>query len=50
MSEPERLGNVIKELMVLFKQRRKIEGRIQAGQASEDEREKLEALNRRVQE
>jgi len=49
MNEPEKLGEIISELMALFRQRRELEARIQEGNGTAADCEKLEALNQRLQ-
>ena len=49
MAEVQRLGDMIGELMALFRERRRLEKRISEGNATPTDREELEALNRRLQ-
>lgn len=48
MAQPQKLGDVIKELMAIFKQRRELEQPAGEGQASAGDRVELEALNTRL--
>lgn len=50
MSKPQRLGEIIFELMTLFTKRREIEARIMEGTASEKDLAKLEVINQTLQE
>lgn len=50
MGEPQRIGEIISELMPLFTKRREIEQRIQEGRASEKDLAELEVINQTLQE
>jgi hypothetical protein len=50
MGEPQKLGEIISELMALFRRRRELESWIREGTASAIDHAELEALNRRLNE
>ena len=49
MAQPQKLGDVIKELMAIFKQRGELEQRAGEGRATAGDCAELGALNRRLQ-
>jgi len=50
MNKPQKLGDVIKEIMENLEERRKIETRIREGRASPEDHLELKAIDMRLQE